>query len=616
MVKIPTVERQVQLAAGSLGPRANTGAFTAPGRAAANFAETASDVVTNFAKMEAEEEDNRIKREEYGNAFDLATEHVFADKSTNTTDAKKSFDAFEKKLMGDIDKKGYSKRRSNLVKGHMFKMLAQQKFNAKNEAFKRGHFQSGVAASSDVSKIVEQIKTFPVGSTMRDFLESEARRMVEIDETKGYSSSAYNYDSSNLTKTLDDLKSDSIRSNLQNEIRAASSPEQLSEIESKIKNNPDLEAPEESVLFSQIDGQKTKIKSNLIATAANHIDVQNIGENDFSTIEAAQAKFEKAKNGDFGNNTEAQAIWDSSDEATRATIVGRMQENVRDSERRLSFLNSNRDRKEKIANEQIFVEKISAVRKGDVSIEDIQELEFVGQGGEILREQMTSVAVNAATNPPRSTSNIQIDNAINQKVQKREITSLTQKFKLAGETEPLSILEREHLQLSSSRVDDYFNLFRVESSERERRQESKITELLKSKELRVRGSSLLVSRPTGASDERMEIFSAFVRQSIKEGLEDGKNFDDLINPLSSNYVLKEDVLLGFVPSKATLQNEAKDLFGIKDNISGFSREDVLPPTNNEMGLPANASPSQIESHPLFRAWENSFKGFVFKELTQ
>ena len=32
MVKIPTVERQVQLAAGSLGPRANTGAFTAPGR--------------------------------------------------------------------------------------------------------------------------------------------------------------------------------------------------------------------------------------------------------------------------------------------------------------------------------------------------------------------------------------------------------------------------------------------------------------------------------------------------------------------------------------------------------------------------------------------------------
>ena len=616
MVKIPTVERQVQLSAGSLGPRANTGAFTAPGRAAANFAETASDVVTNFAKMEAEEEDNRIKREEYGNAFDLATEHVFADKSTSTTDAKKSFDAFEKKLMADIDKKGYSKRRLNLVKGHMFKMLAQQRFNAKNEAFKRGHFQSGVAASSDVSKIIEQIKTFPVGSTTRDFLESEARRMVEIDETKGYSSSAYNYNAANLTKTLDDLKSDSIRSNLQNEIRAASSSKELSKIESKIQNNPDLEAPEESVLFSQIDAQKTKIKSNLIATAANHIDVQSIGADDFSTIEAAQAKFEKAKNGDFGNNTEAQAIWDSSDEATKATIVERMQENVRDAERKLSFLNSNRDRKEKNANEQIFVDNISAVRKGDVSIEDIQELEFVGQGGEILREQMTTVAVNAATNPPRSTSNIQIDNAINQKVQKREITSLTQKFKLAGETEPLSILEREHLQLSSSRVDDYFNLFRLESTERERRQESKISELIKTKELRVRGSNLLVSRPTGASDERMEIFSAFVRQSIKEGLEDGKNFDDLINPLSSNYVLKEDVLLGFVPSKATLQNEAKELFGIKDNISGFSREDVLPPTKSEMGLPANASLSQVESHPLYRAWENSFKGYVFKELTQ
>ena len=257
-----------------------------------------------------------------------------------------------------------------------------------------------------------------------------------------------------------------------------------------------------------------------------------------------------------------------------------------------------------------------AIRRGDVSIEEIEGFDFVGKGGVILQEQMITAAINAANNPARTSSNIRADNSINQKVQRGEITSLTQKFRLLGEPEALSILEREHVQLSPSRVDEYASLFRVESRQEATRQESKITELLGSKELRVRGSSLLVSKPTGASDERMEIFSAFVRQSIREGLEAGKNFDDLVNPLSPDFVLPESTLLNFVPSKETLQNEAKDLFAITDNIQGFSRDDVAPPTREQMGLPANASLSQVEDHPIYRAWENSFKGYVFRELSR
>lgn len=63
MPKIPMVKRQGVLATGGLGPRANEGAFTAPGRALAGLGKTASDIQYRFHMAEKEAETEKAQQE-------------------------------------------------------------------------------------------------------------------------------------------------------------------------------------------------------------------------------------------------------------------------------------------------------------------------------------------------------------------------------------------------------------------------------------------------------------------------------------------------------------------------------------------------------------------------
>ena len=63
MPRIPMVERQGVLATGGLGPRANEGAFTAPGRALAGLGKTASDIQYRFHMAEKEAETEKAYQE-------------------------------------------------------------------------------------------------------------------------------------------------------------------------------------------------------------------------------------------------------------------------------------------------------------------------------------------------------------------------------------------------------------------------------------------------------------------------------------------------------------------------------------------------------------------------
>ena len=63
MPRIPMVERQGVLATGGLGPRANEGAFTAPGKALAGLGKTASDIQYRFHMAEKEAETEKAYQE-------------------------------------------------------------------------------------------------------------------------------------------------------------------------------------------------------------------------------------------------------------------------------------------------------------------------------------------------------------------------------------------------------------------------------------------------------------------------------------------------------------------------------------------------------------------------
>lgn len=81
MPKIPMVERQGVLATGGLGPRANEGAFTAPGRALAGLGKAASDIQYRFHMAEKEAETEKAYQE-----LNTATNQDF-NNFTNTSEA-------------------------------------------------------------------------------------------------------------------------------------------------------------------------------------------------------------------------------------------------------------------------------------------------------------------------------------------------------------------------------------------------------------------------------------------------------------------------------------------------------------------------------------------------
>ena len=612
MPKIPVYEQKVEMAAGSLGPRANSGAFETPGRSLASLGQQVTDTAYQFGMMERNREDKRIQRESYNTAFEAIGTATLQDKSTDIKSAENNFNSVRDKILSDIDAQDYGKRRTELIKSDLQKLFLQKGLEAKQNAYNRGNAVAGSASDKLFSTSLEELKKHDPKSAQFQFQADLLRASVEDDNRNGIPTK---FNPINLESQISAISKDNTRDILQQTIRGATA-EDLNKIEQQINASDILESSDKSVLYGNIDKRKTELESNALAPFSNYINVDNIGENDFATVEAEAEKLEKARVGDFGTDKAMQTLWDNlPDEAARKKAIAAMEGSLSQARRNLTYKQGQADRQQKDANDTLFADNMPQVRDGTLSLERINELEFQGTEGERLREQMVTAAINTIEGAPLTTDNFRKDSTIDSMVMNKRIMSITQKFKLPGESEDLSILERENLHLTSKRVQEYFDFFRAEDRLGATEERRLIAEFLKLKELRVRGSSLLVNKPTPASDARMEIFTASVNQFIREGKEKGFSVQDMLNPNNqSTYIMPDAKLNSFRPSKQTLQNEAKEMFGITDSISGYTREDVKPPTKADMGLPANATISQIEGHPVYKAWENSFSGFVYKEL--
>ena len=132
----------------------------------------------------------------------------------------------------------------------------------------------------------------------------------------------------------------------------------------------------------------------------------------------------------------------------------------------IKFEQSQKEQKEKTYNENLFVENISKARTLEMSLEDIDKLNFIGVSGDRYKQQLRIAAQNRIKGAPLSTSNFRADTVITGMMMRGQIGSITDKFRLPGEKEKRSILERENVQLTSDRVNELFNYFRQVISNR------------------------------------------------------------------------------------------------------------------------------------------------------
>lgn len=103
MPKIPLYGRQVELAAGSLGPRPDSATFEAPFTAAANFAKSAGNVAYTFLEEEKKRETERVYRESLSNYGQKADELIMNPKSKTVAGFNIEAGEFRTNALASID---------------------------------------------------------------------------------------------------------------------------------------------------------------------------------------------------------------------------------------------------------------------------------------------------------------------------------------------------------------------------------------------------------------------------------------------------------------------------------------------------------------------------------
>tara|TARA_R100001129_G_scaffold33658_1_gene22778 strand:+ start:639 stop:2519 length:1881 start_codon:yes stop_codon:yes gene_type:complete len=588
MPKIPVYQQNVEMAAGSLGPRA-TSAFEAPGRALAGLGKQVGDTAFKFGMIERDREDKRVKREEYATAFTTANNMILADTSTNFQDAQDNFEEnVRKKIMQDIDNKGYSKRRTQEVKGFVDRLLLEKQFEAKQKAVARGKIKSAAASDSAVDVGLQELKGLSHNSILFQPKVDALKALVDENALVGLPT---RYNPGNLQASISGIEQNSKRTGVQNNIASATDDKQ---IEAAL-NSPEfkeLSAPEQNTLRSLAKVRSGEIESSLIASYVNTVPIENVGETDFDTVEDVRQKIEDGRKGKFddANLTER---WKKLDQEVKNKIEAGWQARLNIAQTQVDHKRRAKDAIEANANEELFTDLKSKI-KDDVPdpeiIKKINEADFQGEGGERFRDQLLNLAARRARGEIISDSAPIIYRDIDQGIKTQKITSVTQKFTLASEvgqegfansvsfTKGKSILERQGLTISDQNADEFEQDIRTYKRAATSTEDSKRAKALTRFEDFLQGNKQLVLGnkayanfdPTG--ETRFYDFSQQMRIRFTEGLDNGISVDALLNPRDPNYILKDDDY--YAPSIEQQLQNIKEGFEQGDSTT---LEDVKPP---------------------------------------
>ena len=165
MVKIPIRQQQVGVAAGSLGPRASSAAFEAPGRAAAGFGKQLDDMGFRLAEAEREREDRRVLQEEGQAAKEAALQAALEDQSTDFNSAKENIQSKKTEYLDKLKtNKNFSKRRLSLVTRRIDAEFATASLSAQKTAFDRGTQLTTQADNTALDSFRQTLRTSAPGS--------------------------------------------------------------------------------------------------------------------------------------------------------------------------------------------------------------------------------------------------------------------------------------------------------------------------------------------------------------------------------------------------------------------------------------------------------------------
>lgn len=172
MPKIPVYEQQVDLAAGSLGPRASA-AFEAPGRALAGLGQQVRETAFKFGMMEKEKQ---VKDKDAENSEKISRDLTAIENDpiyTTASDAKTAVDLYKAKTLADIDALDMTKNQKRELRLSATKNIAMFSLQAEQKAFGRGLQESGKNANALIDSKMDMINSLTPGDARIEMLQAD-----------------------------------------------------------------------------------------------------------------------------------------------------------------------------------------------------------------------------------------------------------------------------------------------------------------------------------------------------------------------------------------------------------------------------------------------------------
>lgn len=608
----------VQLAAGSLSPRADVGAFVAPGQAMAQLASSSGDIAFRLGMAEREREDERIIAEETANAFEAANQFVLDDKSTTTTEAKDKFNVFRNDLLSGIDEKNYGSRRAGLVKNNLSKILSEQLVQAQRYAYDRGNDLARKALDNHIANELNTLNTIDPNDSMFQFRVDVLRDRVISQGEKGINSSVNIF---GVDAEIEKIRTNGYRSGHQTLIENAKTPEAVDELMSQIDDLP-IDSQSQTVLRQLGEQRKLEIENEIVEEFVSYIDISSVGKGVFDTVDSIQAQVDAANEGDFGANKDLEQRWNALTDGQRLKIRDGWEKQIAQARNDANFNIQREAKVERDANESIYLDNKASILGGDLTIETVRALPFQGTEGDVLKTQLVDLIGRRARGEILTTSNALIYKQTKALVTTGFINSVSEPYivysdsdetKAANNGAGKSLIERLGDSISDPDFNDFEQRIRLRTSaltseedQSRQRDLSRFDNFLSDIEPAIKGGDLL-GFTSGTLESRWYDFTQQMRIRFVEGLEKGVSADDLLNPRKPDtYIIRPDET--WTPS---MREQMDALTEALSPTPELTLQQVGPP-------PRQAGQSVVDwmSSQEYIDWQRSDKYPKYLELTK
>jgi len=612
-MKIPLYNKglgeQVVKTAVQLSPRASFGAFTAVGQATANFAKAAGDIAVQFGEAEKKAETDRIFHEEYLKFASSSDDYNLNSTETDTTTFENNFN---KKIitptLNRIDNLNITNKMKQAVKSQLTDLFRTKLTKGKQFTFNRGQAVRSNAANKTLKFNLNKLAGLNRNDPEYAKTLTDSNNIIENGQLKGLK---LDYDLSNFGTELEIKTIGALT-------RKATTIEEVDALIKRVETSKiyNTEGQRETRL-SKLNSKKIEIRKKNIADVVGSTSVNMVddGDGDMSTVseEELLININKAIKGDFSFNSKAEDLYkkmSNEDKIAVNTALKSQKENVRSD---IKFAQQQKDREETENNDKLYTDNVDKVINNEISIAEINDLPFQGVKGEALKNSLREMKNKVIAGTVLTDSKPIAYAKTQELIFTGLIKDVTTKFKLPTDkpSDPKrNILERFGTDFSSgdikyfkSSIDSMNNQKISTEAKAMVVAERRFQAFLKGNKSLIVGSGAF-ARMNPKGEEDFYDFQVQMRGRYQFGLSKGLTPDQLLNPRSPNYILKEDD--AYRKSNKDILKSISDYY---KPVQELQLSDLAPPQK-----PANMSVEEWINSETYLNYETSGKFKKYKEL--